>query len=136
MATWRFNDPRLTPVNSYTGLSFTQPQVTTFSVSTRPTTTTAGVVTETLVPAPDYRDATSLGAYAGTDLSVINRLPHVGSTYLYRRYWNVTVAPGNDKMKLIAVHVTYSASSGRREVVTAYQTVFNVNALVNGIGTR
>jgi hypothetical protein len=136
MATWRFNDPRLTPVNSYTGLSFTQPQVTAFNVSTKPTLSAPGVVTETLVPPPDYRDATSLGAYAGTDLSVINRLPNVGSTYLFRRYWNVTVDPSNDKMKLIAVHVTYSASTGRREVVTAYQTVFNVNALVSGIGTR
>jgi len=136
MATWRFNDPRLSTVNNYTGLSFSQPRVTAFSVSTPPTVSTAGVVTETVTPTPDHKDVTDLGAYAGTDLSVISKAPHVASTYLFRRYWNVTVSPTNDKMKLIAVHVTYSSSSRTRDVVTAYQTVFDVNALVSGIGSR
>ncbi len=135
MATWNWTDPRLATVNNYTGASFTAPRVTTFNVATPPTAAVAGMVNETLAPPPDYRD-TNLGAYAGTNLAVVNRLPNPGATYLFRRYWNVQIPAGNDKMKVIAVHVTYSASSGKREVVTAYQTIFNLQALVSGIGAR
>jgi len=127
MSHWKFADPRLTYTTQYTGAAFSKPTVTSFTITpasppTNPTVPAS--VVEVLNPAPNYTDAQLAGGpgWGGRTLAQLN-LGDPGRTYVFNRYWNVSQAPGNTALKLIAVHVTYSMTRSTRGVATAYASV-------------
>lgn len=120
---WDFSDPRLAPVNDYAGAAFSAPRVTAFSVTHGAPST----VTETLSPEPDHGEPEC--GFCGRDLGLTNGT-EPGRTYVFRRYWNVVVVPGNPHLKLVAVHVTYGQDGKTRGVATVYTSVMNAGALL------
>lgn len=123
---WDFSDPRLALVHNHAGAAFSEPAVTSFSV----TPGSPPAIVETL-SAPADHDESECGP-CGRDLAVANtREP--GSTYLFRRYWNVIEDPSNPHLKLVAVHVTYSRSATDRGVASAYTSVYDAAALLRSV---
>lgn len=123
---WRFTDPRLAYVNNHAGAAFSEPEVVSFSIAPG----TPPQVTEVLSPVPDHSEA-ECGS-CGRDLARTHA-QEPGSTYLFRRYWNVTVDPANPNLKVVAVHVTWNRSSTDRGVVTAFTSVFDNEALSRAV---
>lgn len=139
MATWSFLDPRLSLSTQYAGTQFSQLVVAdNFTVTPAVGTVTPATITETLTPVPNHTDAELIPGLPtepkyGGRVTTDSNLFGPGRTYVFRSYWNVSLAPGNPTLKLIAIHVTYSISSTKRGVVTSFTSVMDRAALINRI---